>query len=230
MTLYGGVHYRDDGLSASIRCMHLQTEIIGMMNDNINGFDKVGYQRKEPVVSSFSSLLGVNGLSVSRDDCVGRLNVSNNPLDISISKKGYFQTELNGKITNTRDGRFKLDKDGNLLTLNDEKVLANNGMPIVLPFSPEKLEDVRINKKGEVRVFNNETRKLDYVATLAVVSADGVAVVEPGVLQGYNEDSNVDMTTEVFNMLSVRKNFEANRQMFILQNSVLINAIGDLKG
>lgn len=229
MTLYGGIQFQDTGISANIRAMHLQTEILGIIQENVNGFDKVGYQRKDPVVSSFSSLIGVHGLSVSKDDAVGRLDYSNNPLDISLAKPGYFQTlGKDGAVELTRDGRFKLDKDGNLLTLNDGKVLSNTGLSIKVPFIIEKLEDIKVNKNGEVRAFNKETNKLEYVATLGVVTDKGIAVVDPAVVQGYNEASNVNMSSEALGLVCVKRNFEANRKMFILQNSNLLKAISQL--
>ncbi len=228
MTLYGGIQFKDTGISANLRAMHIDTELFGIANDNINGFDKIGYQRKEPVLSSFSSIIGVHGLSVSKDDSVGRLDYSRNPLDLSLSEKGYFQVEGAEGVKNTRDGRFKLDVMGNLLSQEDGKVLANNGMPIVLPFAPRQLEDIKINNKGEMRVFNPKSNKLEYVATLSVVTDKGLAVMDPGVAQGFNEASNVNMNSEVLSLVGVRRNFEANRKMFVLQNSNLKKAIQDL--
>ncbi len=57
----------------------------------------------------------------------------------------------------TRDGRFKLDKNGNLLTLNDSKVLSDSGVPIKLHIIPENLQQVVVNAKGVISVFNNKT-------------------------------------------------------------------------
>ena len=52
MKLYGGVNLIENGLTNSLRAMHLQSELLAISNENVNGFDKVGYQRKDPVVSS----------------------------------------------------------------------------------------------------------------------------------------------------------------------------------
>ena len=101
-------------------------------------------------------------------------------------------------------------------------------MPIVFPFSPRTLEDIKINKNGDISVFNPKSNKLEYVATLAVVTDKGLAVMEPGVLQGYNEASNVNFNSEVLELVGIRRNFEANRKMFIIQNSNLRKAIQEL--
>ena len=162
MKLRGGVNFFENGLTTSIRAMHLQTEIFGIINENYNSFDKVGFQRKEPVVSSFAEYIGVHALSKATDDSIGRIGHSNNPLDLAIAAKGYFQYQSPDGTKITRDGRFKLDKEGNLLTLENFHVLANDGTPIKLPVVPEKLEDVKVFKNGDVKVFNKATNKLEY--------------------------------------------------------------------
>ena len=51
MQINGGVRFCEQGMKASIRAMHVQSEILGIINENFAIFDKVGYQRREPVVS-----------------------------------------------------------------------------------------------------------------------------------------------------------------------------------
>ncbi len=228
MYLRGGINFIDNGMTANIRAMHLQTEIMAVTNENVTGFDKIGYQRKEPVVSSFSEFIGIHGLSTAVDDSVGRLSVSDCPLDVAIANKGYFQTKGEGGVKLTRDGRFRIDAKGNLLTLKNEKVLANDGTAIKLPFLPEKLEDIKIDTEGNLSIFNKNTNKLDYVSTLSVVTSDGVAVLSPNVRQGYNEYSNVALAAEFMQAMPVIRNFDANRQLFQIQASTLSKAIQQL--
>lgn len=228
MKINGGIRYCEKGLTVSLRAMHVQSELIGMYNENVNGFDKIGYQRKDPVVSSFTEFLGVHGLSQATDDKVGRIAMSDNPLDIAIAEKGYFQIQTAEGIKLTRDGRFKLDKEGNLLTIFDEKVLSSAGVPIQLPVVPEKLKDVKINDKGLVSVFNKETNKLEQAGYLGIVDANGAVVMEPHVKQGFNEYSNVSLQNEFISMMPVIRNFEANRQIFMIQNQNLSKTISQL--
>lgn len=228
MYLRGGINYIESGITANLRAMHLQTEIMAIANENVTGFDKIGYQRKDPVVSSFSEFMGVHGLSTAVDDTVGRLAVSDNPLDIAIANKGYFQCLGKEGVKLTRDGRFKLDEKGNLLNLSNEKVLANDGTAIKLPFSPDKLQDINIDLDGNVRVFNKNTNKMDYVSTLSVVTNAGVAVLAPNVRQGYNEYSNVSLATEFMQAMPIVRNFDANRMLFQMQTTTLSKAIQQL--
>ncbi len=226
--LRGGIQFDDSGLTASIRAMHLDSELIGISNENIGGFDKVGYQRREAVVSSFAEFLGVHALSVTRDDKVGRIAISENPLDIALANKGYFQTKDKNGVKLTRDGRFQLAKDGSLVTLENAQVLSNSGTPIIFPYIPQDLKQIKIDKTGKISMFDENTGKVKVIGHLGVVDHQGIAVMEPNVKQGYNEFSNVSLQEEFLTMMPVIKNFDANRQMFMLQNSVLGKTISQL--
>jgi len=228
MKINAGVKYVENGMASSIRAMQVQSELIGLSNENVAGFDKVGYQRKDPVVSSFTEVLGVDGISNSVDDGVGRLGITENPLDLAIATKGYFQTQSKDGVKLTRDGRFKLDKAGNLLTLDDSKVLANNGSPIKLSVIPEKLSDIIVNSKGSVSVLNKATNKLEKAGTIGIVDATGALVMNPEVKQGYNEYSNVSLEKEFLGMMPIIRNFEANRQIYMIESQNLSKAISQL--
>lgn len=228
MIINGGISYLEKGIKTSIRAMQVQSELLSMANENVNGFDKVGYQRKEAVVSSFTEFLGVNGLSQTSDDKIGRISMSDNPLDLAIATKGYFQTRSAEGVKLTRDGRFKIDKEGNLLTLEDNQVLSNAGVPIKLHVIPTDLKDIKIDDSGFVSVYNEKTRKMEGVATIGVVDANGLLVMEPKVKQGYNEYSNVSLQNEFIGMMPIIRNFEANRQVFMIQNQNLQKVINQL--
>ncbi|MDO5437444.1 MAG: flagellar basal body rod C-terminal domain-containing protein [bacterium] len=231
MLLQGTVSNTQRGIHDSIGAMHMQMELMGISNANVQGFDKVGYQRKDAVVSSFAELIGIHALSEAVDDSVGRIVETEHPTDLAIANKGYFQIlNKDGSIELTRDGRFKINEKGELLGLEDQKVLTQGGSPIVLPFMPEEGKDIKIDNNGKLFVFNHETRKLEYVDTVGVVSSDGKTVLDPDIKQGCLEFSNVNLAQEFLEMLPYRKNFDANRQLFRLQNDALTSAIQQLGG
>ena len=41
MRLNSGIFYNDSGLTASIRAMHLDSELVGITNENISGFVQI---------------------------------------------------------------------------------------------------------------------------------------------------------------------------------------------
>ncbi len=226
MRLQGYISQSQRGLNQSIGAMHMQMELMGVAQENINGFDKIGYQRKDGVVSSFAEYIGIHGVSKAVDDSVGRIARTDKPLDFAIGEKGYFQLLNNsGSVELTRDGRFKINEKGELLGLENQKVLTQGGSPIVLPFTPEKYEDVRVDGNGRLCIFNPATRKMEYVDTIGVVSSDGNTVIEPNIKQGCLEFSNVSMAQEFLELVPLRRTFDANRQLFMIQNGALTKAI-----
>lgn len=57
--------------------------------------------------------LGVNVLDITQQFSQGDLTASNNPLDLAVNGSGFFRmASETGEISYTRNGQFKLDKDG----------------------------------------------------------------------------------------------------------------------
>ncbi len=208
--------------------MHVQSELMAMRNENVTGFDKVGYQRKDPIVSSMTEWIGIHGISQTVDDKVGRIAISNNPLDCALANKGYFIIQKPDGIELTRDGRFKYDKQGNLLNTVDNPVLSDVGTQIKLPIVPRTPEEVKIDALGNVAVYDPKSNKMVFAGRIGVADSEGALVLDPQVKQGYNEFSNVSMQEEFLTMLPTIRNFEANRQIFMIQNQNLQKVISQL--
>lgn len=228
MQINGGVRFCEQGMKSSIRAMHLQSEILGVINENITGYDKVGFQRREPVVSTFTEYLGIHGLSKTIDDQVGRIMVSKNPLDIALANKGYFQIQTPEGVKLTRDGRFKYNKEGFLLDLEDNKVLSDAGIPIRLPIVPHDVNQIVVNSNGKITVKDTDSSTVYEAGFLGIVDTNGLAVLNPDVKQGYNEHSNVQLLNEFMAVKPVRNTFDANRNMFRMQSSNLQKVISQL--
>ena len=229
MRLAAGINFDASGIAQSINAMQMDMDIMGIFGENVVGFDKVGYQRKEAVISSFAEYIGPNALSHSVDEQTGRLAMTQKPLDIALSDKGYFQVlNQDGSIELTRDGRFQLNKNGELLTQTNQKVLSISGAPIVLPCLPESIDKIKIGLDGKIGVFDSEKRGLIPAGTIGIVSSDGSLISANCVRQGYVESSNVQLEKEYIEMANYRRSFEANRQMFKMQNSKLSSAISRL--
>ena len=128
----------------------------------------------------------------------------------------------------TRDGRFRVDKNGYLTTIENYKVLSDTGQPIKFHPVPQDYKDVKVKTSGSIAVFNPDTKEFQNCGKLSVVSAKGSILKEVEVRQGYVEDSNVILQNEFFSLVPVRRNFEANRQMYIIQNDELSRTIQEL--
>lgn len=228
MKLYGGINLGEGGMVTSMRDMFLQADIMNVINSNIQGFNKVGYQKKVPVVSSFAEVLGPHALSENTDEQVGRIKITKKPLDLAIACEGYFQVLTPNGIQLTRDGRFNMDKDGNILNLQNYKVLSKDGVPLKLSKVPKDIEDIKIDKDGSVKYLDKSDLKLYDAGKISVVSSKGKLIENTDIKQGYIEESNVSLHEELYSMVPVRRNFEANRQMFLIQSDSLARVIQEL--
>ncbi len=225
MKLYGGIYIKDDGLSTSVRGMHMQSELFKIGSDNLVGFNKVGYQAKKPVISSFAEYLGPYALSEVKDTTPGRIMKTENPLDLAIANDTYFQYSTDQGIKLTKDGRFKLNKNGYLTTMEGSNVLSSTGGFIKFNTIPDKLTNIKIDSSGKISVMNEKTMEEEFIARIGTASEKGVAVSETDIKQGYVENSNVTLQEEYLKLLAPRRTFQACRQMFIIQNSALSQVV-----
>jgi flagellar basal body rod protein FlgG len=229
MVLRGYV-YANDGLTISVKSMHTQMAMLNVHTDNIANFGIPGYQRKKAVVTSFAEYIGPNAVDTATDTEIGRVRRSGNPLDVALNTQGYFQkVNALGAVELTRDGRFQLDKDGYLRALDDKQILSAAGIPIKFSVIPQDLEkQVKITPSGEVQVYEPQKGKMISMGKIGISNEKGVAASEVDLRQGYVEDSNVMLQDEFVAIMPLRRQFEANRQMFILQNDALSRMIQEL--
>ena len=109
------------GLNASSRSL----DVIGnnIANANTTGMKSSRAEFSGLVSSALSSAsssgagIGVEVAKVSQLFTQGNISTTNNNLDVAINGSGFFQlTQTDGSPAYTRDGSFKLDKDGYLKT------------------------------------------------------------------------------------------------------------------
>ncbi len=69
--------------------------------------------------------IGVSVATVAQMFTQGNIKITGNNLDMAINGEGFFSVELtDGSIAYTRNGEFKLDRDGNIITNNGAKLLG----------------------------------------------------------------------------------------------------------
>ncbi len=127
---------------------------LDVIGNNIANSNTVGYKssRAEFAAIVASSIgpsggggagggIGVEVATVSQQFSQGTVNITGNNLDVAINGGGFFQLTLtDGSPAYTRDGQFKLDQDGNLITNSGASVMGFptdvNGTPISTTTSP----------------------------------------------------------------------------------------------
>lgn len=110
------------GLNASSKSL----DVIGnnIANANTIGMKSSRAEFADLVASSLgtggggkTAGIGVATATIAQQFTQGNINITGNSLDVAINGGGFFQvTKIDGSAAYTRDGQFKLDKDGNIIT------------------------------------------------------------------------------------------------------------------
>jgi flagellar basal-body rod protein FlgG len=164
----------------------------------------------------------------------GNFAATNNPLDVVVEGRGFFQVRLpNGETAYTRSGAFHLDRDGNLVTGEGNALEPQITIP-------QQAQSVTIARDGTVSYvqpgqsaaqvagqiqlanFTNPAGLNSLGSSLfAPTDASGQATIgNPGgqegmgaLLQGYLEQSNVNVVEEFINMIVSQRAYEANSKV-----------------
>jgi len=172
----------------------------------------------------------------------GSLEGTGNPFDAAISGDGLFMVETPQGEAFTRDGRFTMNPDGVLSTLDGNAVLGEGG-PIEIDLQQNSPTQLLINDKGEI-LLNNSV-----IDTLRIVSAQNPqnfekiganlfrlmpGVDEPGpaedfaVKQGFLEESNVNAIEEMVAMIDILHQYQIAEKSVKTEDSVLNRAVNDI--
>jgi flagellar basal-body rod protein FlgF len=179
------------------------------------------------------SPMGAQPTSTYTDFRPGILSYSGKQLDLALEGDGFFVVRGPDGPLYTRDGAFQRDADGNLLTRGGRPVLGTNG-PITLPPAAGEL---RVDTEGNVRADGavvGQLRLAGFADNSQLVRAgtscfSAPAGTEPrdstaSVRQGYREAANLEVATEMVNMIRGARYFEAaQRVLRTLSDSVQLN-------
>ncbi len=185
--------------------------------------------------------LGVKTAAIYRINEQGNLQQTSNTLDMAVQGNGYFQVTLpSGETAYTRDGTFSMSPNGEIVTADG--YLVQPGITI-----PNNATSVTIHPSGEVQatlsgttapaklgqlqlaVFANDSG-LDaqgdnlFLAT----SASGTATTgNPGApgfgttMQGFVETSNVNVVSEITNLITAQRAYEMNSRVITTSDQML---------
>jgi flagellar basal-body rod protein FlgG len=181
----------------------------------------------------------VNGIYRTHEQ--GTLQLTDNAFDLAILGEGYFQVEMpNGDIAYTRDGSFKVNQDGEIVT--NQGFTVEPGIVI-----PEDAVDITINKNGEVFAKLNgqpELQNLGQIEIATFVNETGLDAIGKNLLlesaasgpptlgtpgqdqygeisQGALEASNVDVVEEITNLISAQRAYEMNSKVITTSDEMM---------
>jgi len=171
----------------------------------------------------------------------GSFAQTDNPLDMVIQGKGFFQIRRpSGELAYTRSGAFHVDKDGNIVTQDGNPLEPQ----ITLPSASQQIsigQDGTVSytlpnqsaaqQAGQIQLatFVNPAglNSIGGNLYLSTDSSGDATVGTPGgqegigtILQGYTEQSNVSVVEEFINLIVAQRGYEAN--------SKVVNAADDM--
>ncbi|MCC6718594.1 MAG: flagellar basal-body rod protein FlgG, partial [Acetobacteraceae bacterium] len=177
--------------------------------------------------------LGVKTAAIYRINEQGNLQQTSNAFDLAIRGNGFFQVTLpSGDTAYSRDGTFALSAEGQVVTADG--YVVQPGITV-----PANATNVAINASGQVQVtldgqaapalvgqvqlavFPNAAG-LDaqgdnlFLATTASGNAITGTPASPGfgsVLQGFVETSNVNVVSEITNLITAQRAYEMNSKV-----------------
>jgi flagellar hook protein FlgE len=99
---------------------------LGIIGNNIANSATTGFKSSRAEFADvFTSIgQGVRLQTAAQQHSQGNIAFTENPLDLAISGKGFFQLEGNGTTVYSRSGNFKLDSTGNVVNNEGYSLLA----------------------------------------------------------------------------------------------------------
>jgi flagellar basal-body rod protein FlgG len=190
--------------------------------------------------------LGVKVGSSEKIFSQGNLMQTGNALDMAIEGDGFFQVTMpDGTTAYTRDGSFKQDANGALVTadgyfLQPQITIPQNAQSIsigadgtvtaLVPGStqPQQLGQVQlarfVNPAGLSPVGGHNLYTQTAASGTPIVSQAGLNGT--GSIQaGYLENSNVQVVQEIVNMIVAQRAFEANSKAISASDQMLATAV-----
>lgn len=184
--------------------------------------------------------MGVRSVAVARSFAQGDFQQTDNPYDLTIQGDGFFQVQMgDGTIGYTRDGSFKVDATGQLVTTEGFIVQPNISVP-------QNSRSVSISAEGIVTAkIDDQTQQLGQIQLARFGNQSGLTALgrnlykptdasgqpqtfNPGeagntvsLRQGSLEGSNVRVVEEMVNLIVAQRAYEANSKSISTADEML---------
>ena len=185
--------------------------------------------------------LGVKTAAIYRINEQGNLTQTSNTLDMAIQGSGYFQVQLpSGQTAYTRDGTFGMSASGEIVTADGYVVapgitVPSNATSITVSTSGQVEATIAgqtaTQTVGQVQLatFPNEAG-LDAQGDNLFLQTEASGNPQTGspastgfgsVMQGYVESSNVNVVSEITNLITAQRAYEMNSKVITASDEML---------
>jgi flagellar basal-body rod protein FlgG len=184
---------------------------------------------------------GTRVASTAKDFTQGQLTSTGGNLDLALQGDGFYEVQQSdGTTSYTRDGSFKLNASG--------QVVTSDGLPVLSGFQsiPVGTTSINVSQNGMVSI-QSASGTQTFQLTLArfanpsglqslggnlysETTASGTAETgQPGVqgfgtiMQGYEESSNVNLVSEMVSLITAQRAYEINSKSIQASDEMLQN-------
>lgn len=172
---------------------------------------------------------GVRTSEGIRDNSQGDLNQTNNPTDFAIDGSGYFKViRPSGETAYTRVGNFAVDANGKLSDSNGNLLKINYDQGYSKDNVKFSKDNYNVSENGDITIKEGGTSKK--IGSIPLFNANGDSsfksigdglyapdqnvqvynVKNASIRQGFTENSNVDIASEMTQMIITQRAFELN--------------------
>lgn len=231
--------------AALTRQTGLMSELQVVAN-NIANANTTGFKAEGVMFSEFVASLGPDTDSLSMaaarvkltDRTQGTLTQTGGAFDLAIEGDGYFLIDTPEGQRLTRAGSFTPNENGELVTMDGNRVLDAGGAPVFVPTGAGPVGiaadgtisagGTAVGQVGIVAPTNPEEMRRQTGTLFEATSGFGPAL-QGRVLQGFVEDSNVNPIAQVSRMIEVQRAYELGQSFLDTEDDRIrgvIQAVG----
>jgi flagellar basal-body rod protein FlgF len=205
-----------------------QMEVIAnnIANSSTTGFkaermmfsEHLSTRATNPGVRNGERVAFVEMVGTQRDERDGTMIATGNPFDLAINGPGYFTIETPAGPRYSRDGRFRLDGEGQIVNPEGLPLLDDTGRPIRMRAGETRFEVARngriSSETGEIarlRIvrFEDERALRQQGGNLFAADTEPMPVdVRTEIVQGGVEGSNVQSVVEITTMIELMRRYQ----------------------
>lgn len=202
---------------------------IDVIANNIANMNTTAYKNQRMLFEEYlvkpagqTKLSFVQDVSVFRELAAGELRPTSNPLDLAIDGDGYFVVETEGGERYTRNGHFRLDAEGKLVTAEGDAVLDVDQRPILLDPNERELTISRdgtisgaLGPIGQVAVvdFADPYEMKALGGSLYETDQQPEPALKAAIVQGMIEGSNVQPIAEMTKLTTLARSYQSTQRL-----------------
>lgn len=223
----------DRGFYTSVSAMMCGTKKLADVANNIANINTIGFKKDKSMVTQFSDLM-INKMddNMNVGNLINQVNISETytlytegslfqtglPNDNAIIGEGFFKIDREGEYVYTRDGSFKVDADGYLVTSKGYYVMNKNNARIRVEEGVDYSQDLMVVNFEDLQTLERTDNNL-FVNKFNL--SNEVQVDNPTIKNGFLELSNVDAATELTDMITTQRYYQFNQRSLTVRDELL---------